>query len=145
MSETRSSDSAQFFIGEALATAERATRLAQGYVALWCRGVSAIARSLGVDADSADSAEDLVKTSVPVVTPITEAPSARQPAPQPVSSTTPPVSELPIPEYDSLAASQVVARLRNLDRDELVSVQVYETANRGRRTILSMIEQRLSE
>jgi hypothetical protein len=49
--------------------------------------------------------------------------------------------ELVIPDYDELSASQVVERLDGLRRDELEAVRDYESANRGRRTILYKIEQ----
>jgi hypothetical protein len=48
---------------------------------------------------------------------------------------------LPIPEYDSLAASQVVPRLAGLAPNELEAVRTYEAARRGRRTILAKIAQ----
>ena len=48
---------------------------------------------------------------------------------------------LPIPEYDSLAASQVVPRLTGLGPSELEAVRSYEAARRGRRTILAKIAQ----
>lgn len=50
-------------------------------------------------------------------------------------------AELAIPDYDSLAASQVVPRLRGLEPDELEAVRAYESAGRGRKTILSRIAQ----
>lgn len=53
----------------------------------------------------------------------------------------PSVDSLPIPEYDSLSASQVVSRLRGLDADALESVRRYEAATRGRKTVLSRIQQ----
>lgn len=46
-----------------------------------------------------------------------------------------------IPDYDALAASQVVPRLQGLDRDELGAVERYEAATRGRRTILNRVAQ----
>jgi hypothetical protein len=49
--------------------------------------------------------------------------------------------ELAIPGYDSLSASQVVARLPGLAPPELAAVQSYEAATRGRRTILTRISQ----
>ena len=48
---------------------------------------------------------------------------------------------LPIPDYDELSASQVVARLTGLSRDELDAVQRYEAKQRQRKTILTKIEQ----
>jgi hypothetical protein len=53
----------------------------------------------------------------------------------------PQVTELAIPGYDTLAASQVVQRLASLRADELEAVRRYEAANRGRRTILHRIAQ----
>lgn len=49
--------------------------------------------------------------------------------------------ELAVPGYDSLAASQVVARLSGLSAEELQLVRRYEQANRARRTILLRIAQ----
>jgi hypothetical protein len=46
-----------------------------------------------------------------------------------------------IPDYDSLAASQVVPRLDGLTADELEIVRGYEAAHRGRTTILTRIAQ----
>lgn len=56
----------------------------------------------------------------------------------------PSADELPIPGYDSLSASQVVPRLEALLPQELEAVRAYETAHRGRRTILNRIAQRLA-
>jgi hypothetical protein len=70
-------------------------------------------------------------------TPATDAASA-PPEPPPAES------ELPIQDYDSLAASQVVPRLSTLSHDELRSVQSYEAATRRRQTILNRVAQLLS-
>lgn len=51
--------------------------------------------------------------------------------------------QLPLEEYESLAASHVVARLDRLTAPELRRIQAFETANRGRRTVLGKIEQLL--
>jgi hypothetical protein len=48
---------------------------------------------------------------------------------------------LAIPDYDSLAASQVVPRLAGLTADELEAVRAYEAAHRARRTILGRVAQ----
>lgn len=48
---------------------------------------------------------------------------------------------LAIPGYDSLSASQVVQRLAGLSVEELQAVRDYESATRGRRTILARISQ----
>jgi hypothetical protein len=51
--------------------------------------------------------------------------------------------DLPIEEYQSLAASQVVARLPALTADELDTIRRFEAAHRGRRTVLGRIDQLL--
>ena len=48
---------------------------------------------------------------------------------------------LPIADYDSLAASQVIPRLVGLEADELDAVRAYEAAHRGRKTILGKVAQ----
>lgn len=53
----------------------------------------------------------------------------------------PDVDTLAITDYDALSASQVVPRLDSLAPDELDAIRAYETANRGRKTILSKIAQ----
>ncbi|NNN22394.1 MAG: hypothetical protein HKL80_10395 [Acidimicrobiales bacterium] len=55
------------------------------------------------------------------------------------------VDELAIPGYDTLAASQVVQRLVGLSIQDLEAVASYETAHRGRRTVLAKTEQLLSK
>jgi hypothetical protein len=50
-------------------------------------------------------------------------------------------ASLAIPGYDSLAASQVVPRLAGLSAEELAAVGAYESAHRGRRTILNRVRQ----
>jgi hypothetical protein len=53
-------------------------------------------------------------------------------------------AHLPIEQYESLAASHVVARLEALTTDELHTVRSFETAHRGRRTVLGKIDQLLA-
>ena len=53
--------------------------------------------------------------------------------------------ELPIPGYDTLAASQVVERLASLTPAELEAVRRHEAATRRRRTVLHRIAQLSSE
>lgn len=53
----------------------------------------------------------------------------------------PSVTDLAIPGYDSLAASQVVERLASLSAEELDLVRRYEAGGRHRRTVLHRIEQ----
>jgi hypothetical protein len=52
-----------------------------------------------------------------------------------------PGTDLPIPAYDTLAASQVVERLASLTPAELESVRTHEAATRRRRTVLHRIAQ----
>ncbi len=99
-----------------------------------------------------------VKTPA-VKTPTAKRSAAKQPAArnqaavkQPVlaeqtAAATPPAApsvdaaSLPISDYDSLAASQVVARLVALGPDDLTAIGTYEAATRGRRTILGKVHQ----
>lgn len=53
----------------------------------------------------------------------------------------PSAPSLAIPDYESLAASQVLPRLAGLAADELEAVRAYEAAHRGRKTILNRITQ----
>lgn len=53
----------------------------------------------------------------------------------------PSVDALAIPGYDALSASQVVQRLAGLAGDELEAVRAYESATRGRKTILHRVDQ----
>ena len=62
-----------------------------------------------------------------------------------LSANVPDVGSLGIPGFDTLSASQVVQRLAGLDRTELVAVRAYEAASRGRRTILSRVDQLLEQ
>lgn len=78
---------------------------------------------------SADSAQAPSKDATTPTSPAEEAPEP----------STPSSSELAIPDYDSLAASQVVKRLDALTEAELEAVRHYESATRDRRTILHKI------
>lgn len=67
--------------------------------------------------------------------------SAAVPPPVEPAVIAPPATELAISDYDSLAASQVVARLAALTPDDLAAVGAYEAAHRARRTILGKVQQ----
>lgn len=54
---------------------------------------------------------------------------------------TPSAEVLPIADYDSLSASQVVSRLRGLAPGQLEAIRAYESATRGRKTILNRVQQ----
>ncbi len=53
-------------------------------------------------------------------------------------------ADLPIIDYDLLAASQVVERLNGCGPSELEAIRAYETDHRHRRTILNRVDQLLS-
>jgi hypothetical protein len=85
-------------------------------------------------------------TAPPHVTNGSTVPPPGTPSPGPrVSSHVPDASDLAIPAYDTLSASQVVQRLDGLSRGQLVAARAYEDGTRGRRTILSRIDQLLDE
>lgn len=50
-------------------------------------------------------------------------------------------SNLALEDYDTLAASHIVARLESLSAADLEAIHAYESAGRGRRTILAKIQQ----
>lgn len=78
------------------------------------------------------------------VEPATAAPATIEPATTETEVgplTVPTAAGLPIDEYESLAAAQVVARLADLDADALVLVETFERAHRNRRTVLNRIDQ----
>lgn len=56
-------------------------------------------------------------------------------------ASTPTADDLPLEDYESLAASHVVRRLPDLNADELTSIERFERAHRQRRTVLGKIEQ----
>lgn len=99
-------------------------------------GVAETLSALGVLPDtSAPPTPTASKGSAPAAS------NGSTPKPAPKPSTTRTSSELSIPGYDTLSASQVVQRLAGLTVDELEAVRNYEAGTRGRRTILSKIAQ----
>ncbi len=84
-----------------------------------------------------------VPTAVPTAPKAGEQGTATPSAP--ANGHIPAVATLSIPGFDALSASQVVQRLDGLNRSELVSVRAYEASTRGRRTILSRVDQLLDE
>jgi hypothetical protein len=69
------------------------------------------------------------------------APAAAPSSASAAASDAPSVESLPIPDYDELSASQVVERLAGLDTSSLDAIRRYESAHRGRNTILGKISQ----
>ena len=90
---------------------------------------------LGASAPTAPSAP----SPAPAPSAAPEPVSAPAAAPAPRSSAA--AATLPIADYDSLAASQVIPRLAGLSATELAAVHDYEVAHRGRKTILGKITQ----
>ena len=86
------------------------------------------------EAPERPSADALATAAAPTVSVPTEKPARKA-----VGGQSP--ATLSIPDYDSLAASQVIPRLAGLSAAELEAVQTYESVNRGRKTILSKITQ----
>ncbi len=80
----------------------------------------------------------VVPDAAPEAAPAAQAPAA---APAHDGAAAPSAAELAIPDYDSLAASQVVPRLDGLAAEEREAVRRYEAAHRGRKTILSKLAQ----
>jgi hypothetical protein len=78
-------------------------------------------------------------------TPASEPASAHAPppaeAPAPATGSDAASADLAIPDFDSLAASQVIPRLEGLSPEELEAVRAYEAGRRGRKTILNKIAQ----
>jgi len=76
----------------------------------------------------------------PVTSPAARAATVAVSAAPPVRSSEA-AADLPIADYDSLAASQVIPRLSGLSGPELHAVKAYERSHRGRKTILGKIAQ----
>jgi len=90
-------------------------------------------------------ADRILKSKPPASTPTPTAPAAPRTPPaartRTPSATTSAAQGLPINNYDTLSASQIVPRLAGLRPDELTRVRAYENAHRRRRTILGRIAQ----
>lgn len=70
-------------------------------------------------------------------------PALETTAPEPALITVAPASAPPFDGYQTLAAAQVVQLLGRLPADELETIRAYESAHRGRRTILAKLDQLL--
>jgi hypothetical protein len=109
------------------------------------RRLAGVRRRVAEPAALVRSVLDLVGARA-VIDPVTVpsmAPTLSSTDERPAADTRLRADELPIEEYQSLAASQVVARLPALTSDELGEVRRYEAAHRGRRTVLGRIDQLL--
>ncbi len=124
-----------------------------------CVGGLMPSRPAGVDPAGAPEHENV---DVLTVLADEDAPDSTDPDPEPTAEPTaepaatgatasttgaapaPDEADLPIQDYDSLAASQVVPRLSTLGSDELRAVQAYESTHRRRQTILNRVDQLLA-
>lgn len=90
-------------------------------------------------------ADRILKPKAPTSTVPSSSPAAPRTPPaartRTSSATTNAAQALPINNYDTLSASQIVPRLAGLNAEELTRVRAYENAHRRRRTILGRIAQ----
>ena len=127
----------EYAVNEAQKEAEKALRQAS----------STLAELTGSGARNAGPAPQTSAASPPAASTAPAEPVAPPPAPAapavPAAPRTPApsVEALAIPGYDALSASQVVQRLAGLAGDELEAVRAYESATRGRKTILHRVDQ----
>ncbi len=88
-----------------------------------------------------DPAPAPAPASAPAADPAAPASAKNRPAAKKAAPTAVEAGSLAIPDYDGLSASHVVNRLAGLSAAELEAVRGYEAANRGRKTILSKVQQ----
>lgn len=86
-------------------------------------------------------ADRILKPKPTPPAPATPAAAPRTPPATRMRATAAAAASLPINNYDTLSASQIVPRLAGLRPDELARVAAYENAHRRRRTILGRIAQ----
>lgn len=98
---------------------------------------------LGKAQEQAESVLDELGLRSTAVSPTDQATNAASPpaAASPTPRSSDAAARLAISDYDSLAASQVIPRLAGLEPAELEAVRSYETAHRGRKTILGKVAQ----
>jgi hypothetical protein len=106
-------------------------------------GELAFGSLLGIGRSAAAPPRGRPPSALPTLSPATEPVVASAPV-ESVDREDTASDHLPLEDYESLAASHVVARLARLSVDELVQIRGFEEANRGRRTILGKIEQLLN-
>ena len=92
-----------------------------------------------LEAKSKDApTEDASTQNIASNTPPSPAPNTEPSTPETDSTAMQP-GILSIPDYDGLAASQIIERLEGLNPEELNDVENYERATRARRTVLGKI------
>lgn len=92
----------------------------------------------------ADVAEDVAEPP-PADAPPGATPAAAAEQPAGAVDVVTDAGELPITDYDSLAASQVVPRLATMSAADLELVGAYERSHRNRQTILHRVAQLLAQ
>jgi hypothetical protein len=105
---------------------------------------SATARVAKKPATKAPAAKKPAAKKPAAKKPATKRAAAKAPASKPATAANAAAATpqaLAIPDYDELAASQVIPRLDNMAPEELEAIRVHETSNRQRRTILSRVAQ----
>jgi hypothetical protein len=125
-------------VGVARAVAEGGIGVARGMAGTGfglARGVAGTAVSSFLQARDASAPSAATTGTAPSRS--GSAPAAATAAP--VAGDAPPVDSLAIADYDELSASQVVERLEGLDSASLEAIRRYESAHRGRNTILGKI------
>jgi hypothetical protein len=99
---------------------------------------------LGWEVDAGVPRLEPVGTGIqPSSAPLGEGAASRRSPPAP-SSNRAGAADLPIPGYEDLAASHIVARLDRLSPSELAEIRAFEVVNRGRRTVVGKIDQLLA-
>ena len=129
----------EYAVNEAQKEAEKALRQASSTLAELTGGGTRTAEPA-----PQTSAASPPATSTAPAEPVAPPAAAPVRPPAPPSAPRPPapsVDALAIPGYDALSASQVVQRLAGLAGDELEAVRAYESATRGRKTILHRVDQ----
>jgi len=132
-------------IGLALEAKELIPKLAErgrGQVAL-ARLAGTVAAKKGQN-EASKAADELRSALESFVNCITHATTQNHPHDQPVTAD-PSASvhnDLPIDDYDDLTAAAIIPMLADLSDEQLMAVETYERANRGRSTILNRITQR---
>lgn len=115
------------------------TRQVQSYLARQRADAGSAPGSASPAPASGDAAAEATAGAFTTTEPVAAAPA--EPAAPAAPVAPPSADELPIPGYDTLAASQIVARLDGLQADQLAAVAAYEAAHRNRKTVLGKIEQ----
>jgi ferritin-like metal-binding protein YciE len=90
--------------------------------------------------DAAQGAQETAQDAAEQVRESARGAGRRARASTPRTRRTPPAGPPPFPDYDTLTAGQVVARLAELSQTELRTVADYERAGRNRRTVLARVD-----